>query len=75
MQRFTGLVCRPRVVVNAQAGLDFATIGEVDATDCRVMANLMVQIGQFSLIMFKSAHGRSITQRNLHVPAVPARTH
>ena len=57
MQRFTGLVGRPRVVVNAQAGLDFATIGEVDATDCRVMANLMVQIGQFSLIMFKSAHG------------------
>ncbi len=38
MQRFTGLVGRPRIVVNAQAGLDFATIGEVDATDCRVMA-------------------------------------
>lgn len=61
MQGFAGLVAGPAVVMLAQAGLDFAAIGQVDGADRRIMANLVVEAGQFLLVVFKSAHSISIT--------------
>jgi hypothetical protein len=43
--------------MDAQTRFDLAPAGEVDATDRRVVANLVVQIGQLALIMFETAHG------------------
>ena len=46
--------------MNAQAGLDFATIRQIDTAHYRIAANLVIKIGQFSLIMLEFAHGHRI---------------
>jgi len=47
--------------MDAQTRLDLAPAGEVDATNRRMVANLVVQIGQFALIMFETTHDQRIT--------------
>lgn len=60
VQDFAGLVGSPGVMVNAQAGFDFATIRQIDTAHCGIVANLVIKIGQFSLIMLEFAHGHRI---------------
>lgn len=57
LQRFAGLVLRPAVMMDAQAGLDLAAIGEVDPADGRIVADLVINVGEFPGIVFESAHG------------------
>ena len=59
-QDFAGLVCNPGVMVNAQAGVDFATIRQIDTAHCGIVAHLVIKIGQFSLIMLEFGHGHRI---------------
>lgn len=47
-------------MVNAQAGLDFATIRQIDTAHCRIVTYLVTKIGQFSLIMLEFVHGHRI---------------
>ena len=42
--------------MDAQTHLNLAPTGEVEATNRRMVANLVVQISQFALIMFETTH-------------------
>lgn len=60
-QGLTRLVGNPAVVMDEQAGIDLPAIGEVYATHRGVVADFVINFRQFTFIMFKSAHGQSIT--------------
>jgi len=47
----------------AQTGIDFVTPGQIDAADCRIATDLVIEIGHFPVVMFKSTHGVSIRQK------------
>lgn len=64
-QALPRLVLGPVVVMPVYAGVNLMAIGQVDATNRRVAKNLVIQISQFSLIMFESAHVISIPRKDL----------
>src|SRR5574343_1834290 len=46
-----------------QTGLDFVAIGQMDATNRGIAMNLVIQIAQFALIMFKATHAIRILRK------------
>lgn len=66
MQRLPRLVVGPAIMMPKQAGLDFRTITQIDATDRGITMNLVVQFPQFAIIMFETAH-LSVTPENVHM--------
>lgn len=47
--------------MDAQTRLNLAPAGEVETTDRRMVANLVVKISQFAVIMFETTHDQRIT--------------